>query len=110
MDDPIASPTSLADLVAYQPGSVVSRVLMKNQGGVVTVFAFGEGEGLSEHSTPHDASMVVLDGSVSVDIGGERHEVGAGEMLRLPSDVPHSLQGTEPFKMLLVLLKRPIER
>jgi quercetin dioxygenase-like cupin family protein len=106
MDNPIARPTSLAHLVDYQEGSVVSRVLLKNEGGVLTLFAFAEGEGLTEHATPHDATVLVLEGDVTVTIGGEEHRVEAGDILHLPAAVPHALQGGRPFKMLLTLLKK----
>jgi len=107
MTDPILHPTPLAGLVDYQDGSVVSRVLAKNEGGVLTVFAFAQGEGLSEHSTPHDATVLMLEGQVRISIGDDEHLLAAGEMLRLPSDIPHALQGGGPFKMLLTILKKP---
>jgi quercetin dioxygenase-like cupin family protein len=106
MIDPIVRPTKLAELVEYQSGSVVSRVLAKNEGGVLTVFAFAEGEGLSEHSTPHDATVLVLEGSVRISIAAEEHTVGAGEILRLPPDIPHALHGDGAFKLLLTILKK----
>lgn len=105
MSDAIARPTSLADLVAYQPGSVVSRVLLKNSGGVLTVFAFAEGEGLAEHSTPHDATVQVLEGSVRITVGDNDMEVTTGEIVHLPAGIPHTLHGGEPFKMLLIMLR-----
>jgi quercetin dioxygenase-like cupin family protein len=110
MDDPIAQPTPLAELVDYQAGSVVSRVLLRNEGGVMTLFAFAEGQGLSEHSTPHDASVLVLEGEVEVDVAGDCHNVSTGQILHLPPSVPHSLHGKAPFKMLLTILKVPLER
>lgn len=103
----IGHPERLVDLVDYQPGSVVSRVILRNEGGVMTVFAFAEGEGLTEHSTPHDASILLLEGAVRVTVGEEEHEVGTGEILHLPASVPHTLHGGRPFKMLLILLKKP---
>ena len=105
MSNPIESPTPLADLVAYQDDSVVSKVLCRNEGGVQTLFAFAEGQGLSEHSTPHQATVLVLEGRVRVTIEGAMHEVGPGEMLHLPPSIPHALDGDGPFKMLLTLLK-----
>lgn len=111
MTDPIATPTRLADLIAYQPGSVVSRVLLRNEGAVMTLFAFAEGEGLTEHTSPHEATVQVLEGEVRITIGqgDERveHRVGEGEILHLPATVPHALYGDEAFKMLLTLLKNP---
>lgn len=101
------SPIPLADLVDYQDGSVVSRVLFRNAGGVMTLFAFAAGEGLTEHVTPHDALVQILDGSVRITVGGTEHLVGAGEILHLPAGVPHALDGEERFRMLLTLLKTP---
>jgi len=99
------SPTALADLVEYQTGSVVSRVLLRSGGGTMTVFAFAEGEGLTEHMTPHEATILVLEGSVNITLGDETHSVKAGEVLHLPATVPHTLHGGRRFKMLLTLLK-----
>ena len=106
LESPIAAPQPLADRVAYQAGSVVSRVLFRNEGGVVTLFAFAEGEGLTEHSSPHDALVQIVDGAVRIEVGGEMHDVSAGEMLHLPASVPHALHGGQAFKMLLTLLRR----
>lgn len=106
MTHPISTPARLTDLVSYQQGSVVSRVLFRDEAGVVTLFAFAEGEGLSEHSTPHEATVLVLEGRVRIDVGGTTHDVSEGEMLHLPASVPHALRGGEPFKMLLTLFKR----
>lgn len=100
-------PAALADLALYQEGSVVSRVLLKNRGGSVTLFAFAEGEGLSEHTTPFDALVVVLDGEAAITIGGAPHTVRAGETLRLPADVPHAVHAARPFRMLLTMLREP---
>ena len=107
MDDPIEHPTPLAALVDYRPGSVVSRVLLRNEGGTMTVFAFAAGEGLSEHATPHDATILLLEGDVRVTIGNVSHDVGPGQILRLPASVPHALHGAGAFKMLLTILKTP---
>ena len=106
-DSTIPTPRPLAGLVDYQPDSVVSRVIFRNEGGVMTLFAFSEGEGLTEHSSPHDAIVQVLDGQVRVTVGDEDHEVETGEILHLPAGVPHALHGGAAFKMLLTLLKKP---
>lgn len=96
----------LADLVATQAGAIVSRPIMKTKGGTVTVFAFGAGEGLSEHTSPHEALLLALEGAAEITIAGERHHLTPGEALRLPPDVPHAVYTEEPFKMLLTLIKR----
>lgn len=96
----------LTDLVAYQDGSVVSRVVFRNDSGVMTAFAFAEGQGLTEHSSPHDAVVHVVDGRLRITIGDEVHDLAAGDILHLPPSVPHALEGGAPFKMLLTILKR----
>ncbi len=95
----------LADLVAVQPGAVVSRMLLKTRAGNVTLFAFGAGEGLSEHTTPHDALVVLVEGAADVTVGGATHRLGEGETIHLPAGVPHAVQAATDFKMLLVMLK-----
>ncbi len=95
----------LADLVAVQPGAVVSRMLLKTRGGNVTLFAFGAGEGLSEHTTPHEALVVLVEGEADVTVGGATYRMGAGQTIHLPAGVPHAVQAATDFKMLLVMLK-----
>ena len=94
-----------AGLVEYQDGSIVSREVMKTKGGSVTAFAFDAGQGLSEHATPHEALIHVLDGSARVEIAGTRHAVDRGAAIRLPSGVPHAVYAETRFKMLLVMLR-----
>jgi quercetin dioxygenase-like cupin family protein len=96
---------ALGDMVDYQDGSVVSRTLIDKPTGTVTLFSFDEGQGLSEHTTPFDAMVNVLDGEAEVTIAGEPHTVGAGEMIIMPADRPHALRANQRFKMLLVLVR-----
>jgi quercetin dioxygenase-like cupin family protein len=91
--------------VAYQPGAVVSRTLLKTGGGSVTVFAFDAGEGLSEHTAAFDALVVMVDGEAEISVGGAMHRVPAGSLLRLPANIPHAVKAVTPFKMLLVMLR-----
>lgn len=105
----IEGPTHLANQVHAEPGSVTSRVLLRNAGGVMTVFAFAEGEGLSEHSTPHDATLLILEGALEITVGNVNHRVETGELLHLPAGVPHTLHGGGAFKMLLTLLKDRVD-
>jgi quercetin dioxygenase-like cupin family protein len=100
-----AVPSALADLAAFQEGSVVSRMLLKNTAGSVTLFAFAGGEGLSEHATPSEALLVVTDGEAEVTIAGERHAVRAGETIRLPANVPHAVHAPVAVRLLLVMLR-----
>ena len=97
----------LADMVRYEADSVVSRVLQRDERGVMTLFAFAEGQGLTEHSTPHEAAIQVLEGEVSIEMEGEVHRVKTGNMQYLPAGVPHTLLGGAPFKMLLLISKEP---
>lgn len=97
----------VGDLVAYQEGSVVSRQLLKNPSGSVTMFAFGAGEGLSEHTTPHDALVIVTDGRADITVLGATNSVAAGEAILLPGGEPHAVAATERFKMALIMLKTP---
>lgn len=98
---------SLAGLVAYQAGAVVSREVIGQKAGTVTVFAFDEGEQLSEHTAPYDALVVDLDGEADIVIGGRANRVRPGDMIIMPADVPHALNAVTRFKMLLVMIKKP---
>lgn len=102
---PPSAPVTLAALVDYAPGSVVSRALVQSKPASVTLFAFDEGQGLNEHTTPYDAHVLVVDGEASLTIGGETMTARAGEIVRLPADVPHALEARVPFKMLLVMIR-----
>jgi quercetin dioxygenase-like cupin family protein len=95
-------------MIQAQEGSVVSREVLKKKTGTVTLFAFAEGQGLSEHSTPHDALVQVLDGTVEITIGGAPHRVDGGEALLLPANIPHSLSAVTAFKMLLIMIREPV--
>ena len=96
---------NLLDLLQYQDSSIVSRVLLKNKGGTVTLFAFDAGEGLSEHTAPFDALVVVTDGDAQVEIAGESFRVRQGETIILPANRPHAVKATTKFKMLLIMIR-----
>lgn len=100
-----ATPTRLAELLDYAPGAVVSRTLVKSKAGTLTVFAFDQGEELSEHTTPFDAHVQVLDGRAELVIGGESVFAEAGETVLMPARVPHAVKAVERFKMLLTLIR-----
>jgi quercetin dioxygenase-like cupin family protein len=95
----------LVDLLQYQDGSIVSRVLLKNKGGTVTLFAFDVGEGLSEHTAPFDALVVVTDGEADVEIAGKSFRVRQGETIILPANRPHAVRAATKFKMLLIMIR-----
>jgi quercetin dioxygenase-like cupin family protein len=96
---------SLDSLVSYQRGSVVSRTLIDKKPGTVTMFAFDEGEGLSEHTARFDALVYVYDGRASITISGEPHEVEEGEVIIMPANEPHALRALTPFKMMIVMIR-----
>src|SRR5438874_9098888 len=95
----------LSGLLQYQDGAVVSRVLLKNKGGTVTLFAFDVGEGLSEHTAPFDALVVVTDGEADIEIAGESFKVRQGETITLPANRPHAVKAATKFKMLLIMIR-----
>jgi quercetin dioxygenase-like cupin family protein len=95
----------LADLVHYQPGAVVSRTILKKPTGTVTAFAFDQGEGLSEHTAPFDALVLMIDGEAEITISRVTHRASPGHLIRLPASEPHALKALTRFKMLLVMIK-----
>lgn len=96
---------TLGDLVQYGEGSVVSRILLKAEGGNVTLFAFDDGQDLSEHTTKYDALAHVVEGSALIMIGGQENVVEAGQSLLLPANIPHAVKASERFKMVLTMLR-----
>lgn len=102
---PHATPVELGGLVDYAEGSVVSRTLAKSGAGTLTVFAFAEGQELSEHSAPFDALVQILDGEVQLTIGGEAVVARSGQWVMMPADIPHAVKAVKPFKMLLTMIR-----
>ncbi|MBE0433313.1 cupin domain-containing protein [candidate division WOR-3 bacterium] len=103
--DLISRVIDLRSLIDYQPGAVVSREIIKKPAGTVTIFAFDQGQGLSEHTTPFDALVHFLDGEAEITISGKKRSLRAGEMIIMPANEPHALKAAEKFKMLLVMIK-----
>ena len=97
--------TNFRDAIEYQQDTIVSKVLMKASGGTVTLFAFGAGQALSEHTAPFDALVQCLEGESVITLGGEPHAVVAGESVIMPANVPHAVNARSDFKMLLTMLK-----
>jgi len=95
----------LKELVEYQKGSVVSRTVIDKKSGTVTLFAFDEGEGLSEHTAPYDAMVVNLEGNVEVRISGAGNRLEEGDVIIMPANKPHALKALTRFKMMLVMIK-----
>jgi len=105
MGELIGQVNKLVNLINYQQGSVVSRTIIDKKAGTITLFAFDEGQGLSEHTTPFDAVVIILDGNAEVTIAGKPHDVREGEMLIMPANKPHALKAMKKFKMLLVMIR-----
>ena len=106
IDDKILGQVSRpTDMVEYQEGSVVSRTVVDQKSGTVTIFAFGAGQGLSEHTAPFNALVHILDGKARVTISGKPFDLGAGDAIVLPANQPHALQATSRFKMILTMIR-----
>lgn len=99
-------PVELAGLVEYGEGAIVSRTLVENDAGTVTVFAFDTEQGLSEHTAPFDALVEVIDGEGEFVIGGKMRKVGRGQIILMPAHVPHAVRAARRFKMMLTMLHR----
>lgn len=97
---------SLADLVSYQDGSVVSRQITKADAGNVTLFAFDRDQELSEHTAPFDALAHVLEGSAEIRISGKSFPLEAGDAIIMPANEPHAVKAATPFKMLLTMIRK----
>jgi len=102
---PLAQVLKLADMVNNQEGSIVSRTLIDKKSGTVTLFAFAEGQGLSEHTAPFDAMVYILDGECEVTISGKPFYLKVGDMIIMPANKPHALKATKAFKMVLVMIR-----
>jgi quercetin dioxygenase-like cupin family protein len=104
-EKPEAKTTQLVNLIDYQEGSVVSRTIIDKEGGTVTLFAFDEGQGLSEHTAPYDAMVHVLEGEAKVTISGKAIMVKQDEVIIMPANQPHALFAVSRFKMLLTMIR-----
>jgi quercetin dioxygenase-like cupin family protein len=104
--DEIASEVlELGNLIDYQTGATVSRTLVDRETATLTVFAFDEGESLSEHTAPHDALLQVLEGTATITIDGEDYELEGGESIVMPANVPHAVAADTRFKMFLTMVR-----
>jgi quercetin dioxygenase-like cupin family protein len=101
----VAKASNLEGLIDYQEGSVVSRTIIDKKTGTITLFAFDENQGLSEHTAPYDAMVYILDGEVEVTISGKPVRLKQGEMTIMPANEPHALTAKTKFKMLLTMIK-----
>lgn len=102
----ISKVVELKNIINYQEDSIVSKEIIKKETGNMTLFAFDQGQGLSEHTAPFDALVNIIDGWTEVTISGKPFIVKEGEIIIMPANEPHSLKAVEKFKMLLVLIKK----
>ena len=107
MSNPIenGSVFSVSDAIEYSRNAVVSKTILKKPAGNISLFSFDEGEGLAEHSSPHEAFVYILDGIAEIVIAGKSQEVQKNECIILPANIPHALKANQAFKMLLVMIK-----
>jgi quercetin dioxygenase-like cupin family protein len=98
-------PKTLMDMVGYQKETIVSKTIIEKKVGTVTLFAFDEGQGLSEHTAPFDALVQVLDGEVEIKIAGQPFDLKTGEIIVMPANKPHALKAVKAFKMLLTMIR-----
>ncbi len=95
----------LINLIDYQDNSVVSKTIINKETGTITLFAFDENQGLSEHTTPFDAFIYLVDGKAKVTISNKEFQIEKGQTITLPANQPHSLKGVKKFKMILIMIK-----
>jgi quercetin dioxygenase-like cupin family protein len=106
MDNLIGKALNLKDQIAYADGAVISKILLKKETGNITLFPFDTGQGLSEHTSPFDAVVQVVEGEGAFIIDGDLKTVKEGEMIIMPANIPHDVQAAEqPFKMLLTMIR-----
>ncbi|HMM10662.1 MAG TPA: cupin domain-containing protein [Bacteroidales bacterium] len=96
---------NFAEAIEYQSDAVVSRQVMKNEKGNVSLFAFDAGQGLSEHTAPFDALVQVIEGQAIITIDGRPHELSSGHSIIMPAHMPHALYAAQAFKMILTMIK-----
>jgi quercetin dioxygenase-like cupin family protein len=101
----LGSAKELSGLVDYAAESVVSKTFLDKQAGTITLFAFDAGQGLSEHTSPYDAVVQVVEGEGIFVIGQKPVEVSSGRLLIMPANVPHSVRAEQKFKMMLIMIR-----
>lgn len=96
---------NLNDSIEYSAGGIISKTILKKQTGNISVFSFDKGEALSEHTAPFDALIMAIDGKGEITIGGEPHVLTAGQNIIMPANIPHAVNATERFKMMLIMIR-----
>ena len=104
-EDYKAKTLELASQIDYDDGSVVSKTLLDKKTGTLTLFAFDAGQGLSEHTSPYDATVYIIDGTAKLMIDGKEVQASTGEMVIMPANIPHDVQAEDRFKMLLIMIR-----
>ena len=105
LQDCLGKGQSLLELIEYSTDSIVSKTILNKSVGTITLFAFDQGQGLSEHTSPYDAVVQVLDGVAQISIGGEDRTVTQGQIIVMPANVPHAVNAETKFKMLLTMIR-----
>ena len=105
LPDCLGQGLDLTNAVDYSADAIVSKTLLNKPVGTITLFAFDKGQGLSEHTSPYDAVVQVLEGSAGLTIGGQQQNVAAGQIIVMPANVPHAVDAEEKFKMLLTMIR-----
>lgn len=98
-------PVRLEEYIDYAKGGIVSKTLLDKKTGTLTLFSFDAGQGLSEHTSPYDATVYILEGEGSLTIGGEPVAAKTGDLVIMPANVPHDVRAETPFKMLLIMIR-----
>jgi quercetin dioxygenase-like cupin family protein len=105
LSDCLGKGQSLLGLIEYSKDSIVSKTILNKSVGTITLFAFDQGQALSEHTSPYDAVIQVLDGTARITIGGENKTVSQGQIIVMPANVPHAVDAESQFKMLLTMIR-----
>ncbi|MBN2136475.1 MAG: cupin domain-containing protein [Sedimentisphaerales bacterium] len=108
LPDCLGRTQEVSALIDYSADSIVSKTILDKPAGTITLFAFDKGQKLSEHTTPYDAVVQVLDGTATVTINGLANEVAAGRVIIMPGNAPHSVAANERFKMLLTMIRTKV--
>ena len=104
-EDVKGKPVQLAEHIGYADKAIVSKTILDKKTGTLTLFAFDAGQGLSEHTSPYDATVQILDGTAKLMIGREEVIARAGELVVMPANIPHDVRAEERFKMLLIMIR-----
>ncbi|HWS49116.1 MAG TPA: cupin domain-containing protein [Candidatus Methanoperedens sp.] len=99
------TPQNINQSINYQDGSIVSKEIINKTAGTITLFSFDKGQGLSEHTTPFDALVIITEGEAEITLSGKKHQLKMNEMILMPANIPHALKANKAFKMILTMIK-----